>query len=110
MADRIRFATDEHVAKAVISGLTKRGVDVLSTPAAQLLGAGDLQHLDRAGNEGRVVFTQDTDFLRLHAAGMHHSGIVYAKPGTGVGTIVRGLLLIYELLAPEEMANHVEFL
>jgi hypothetical protein len=39
-------------------------------------GAPDEEHLKRAHNERRVIFTQDDDFLRLHAAGMDHAGIV----------------------------------
>ena len=65
----IRFYTDEHVARAVVRGLRQRGVDVLTVPEADLLGASDDEHLRRARAEGRVVFTQDEDFLRLHAAG-----------------------------------------
>jgi hypothetical protein len=61
-------------------------------------------------NEGRVVVTQDADFLRLHAAGHPHGRIVYAPQQTAVGTIVRGLMLIHDVLTPEDMANHVEFI
>jgi hypothetical protein len=57
-----------------------------------------------------VIFTQDADFLRLHAAGEPHPGIVYAPQHTAVGTIVRSLMLIYEILPPEEMMNHIEFI
>ena len=34
MGQRIRFYTDEHVAKAVVPGLRQRGVDVLTVPEA----------------------------------------------------------------------------
>ena len=46
--------------------------------------------------EGRVLFTQDADFLRLHAAGQGHHGIVYAPQQTAVGSIVSGLMLIFD--------------
>lgn len=110
MGGAIRYYTDEHVAKAVVSGLRNRGVDVLRAREAQLLGAPDTQHLERARHEGRVIFTQDTDFLRLHAAGVPHAGIVYAAPAGRIGDLIRGLLLIHELLDPSEMVNHVEYL
>jgi hypothetical protein len=58
-----------------------------------------------------VLFTQDRDFLRLHAAGVTHAGIIYgAKDTRSVGTLIQGLVLIWELLEPEEMKNRVEFL
>ena len=86
-AVRIRFYTDEHVARAVVHGLQQRGIDVLTVQQAGLLGASDEQHLERARNEGRVIFSQDDDFLRLHATGGLHAGIAYAPQGTSVGEI-----------------------
>jgi predicted nuclease of predicted toxin-antitoxin system len=105
-----RFYTDEHVPGAVIDGLRRRGVDVLSTQETGMLGALDVEHLALAVREGRIIFTQDDDFLRLHAEGRAHCGIVYARQQTPIGAIVRGLMLIYEVLSAEEMRDHVEFL
>ncbi|MCO6490256.1 MAG: DUF5615 family PIN-like protein [Phaeodactylibacter sp.] len=66
--------------------------------------------LEYALKEGRVIFTQDDDFLKLHAKGLEHAGIVYSPQGTSIGNIVRGLELIYRVLSPKDMHNHVEFL
>ena len=110
MGMRISFYTDEHVARAVIRGLRQRGVDVLTVPETGLLGATDEEHLERARVEGRVLFTQDEDFLRLHAEGVAHGGIAYAPQGTSVGRIVRGLMLIHQVLEPDDMTGHVEYL
>ncbi len=101
---------DEHVPRAVTEGLRRRGVDVLRAQEAGMLEAEDQQHLALALREGRVIFTQDADFLRLHAAGHPHAGIAYAPQGTPTGTIIRGLMLIHDVLSPEDMASHVEFL
>jgi hypothetical protein len=57
-----------------------------------------------------VVFTQDEDFLRLHATGTPHAGIVFAVQHSPVGGIVRGLLVIHAVFSPQEMVGHVEFL
>jgi len=110
MRERIRLYTDEHVAKAVVRGLRQRGVDVLTVAEAGLLGASDKEHLARARAEGRVVFTQAEDFLRLHAAGLEHAGIAYAPQGTSIGGTIRGLMLICQVLHPEDMKRHVEYL
>lgn len=110
MGMRISFYTDEHVARAVIRGLRQRGVDVLTVPETGRLGATDMEHLERARAEGRVLFTQDEDFLRLHAEGVAHAGIAYAPQGTSVGRIVRGLMLIQQVLEPDDMTGHVEYL
>ncbi len=53
----IRYYTDEHIARAVIRGLRQRGVDVLTVPEAEMMGASDEAHLALASSQGRVVFT-----------------------------------------------------
>ena len=106
----IRFYTDEHVSRAVISGLRQRGIDVLSVPEAAMLGERDEAHLTFALKERRVIFTQDTDFLRLAAAGHAHAGIVYAAQHMPIGEVIRGLTLIHSVLEAEEMVGHIEFL
>jgi predicted nuclease of predicted toxin-antitoxin system len=110
MGLKVKFSTDEPVAKAVIHGLRQRGVDVLTVGDAAMLGATDEEHLVWARRESCVLFTQDPDFLRLHAAGVQHAGIVYASQGTSIGDIIRGLILIHQVLEPEEMKDHVEYL
>ena len=110
MGQKIRFYTDEHVAKAVVRGLRQRGVDVRTVSEAGMLGASDQEHLALARKEGRVIFTQDDDFLRLHAAGAEHAGIVYAPQPTSIGEIIYGLMLIYQVLDAEDMKGQVEYL
>lgn len=110
MAEPLRFYLDEHVPRAVAEGLRRRGVDVLRVQEAGRLGADDEWHLAFALREGRVIFTQDADFLRLHAAARPHAGIVYGAQQTPIGTMVRALMLIYNVLSPKDMDNHVEFL
>ncbi len=75
-----------------------------------MLGSKDEQHLIFALSEGRVLVTQDADFLRLHAAGHPHAGIVYAPQGTRIGTMIRGLMLIHDAMNPADMKSRVEFL
>jgi predicted nuclease of predicted toxin-antitoxin system len=91
MSEKIKVYTNEHVPKAIVKGLRRRGVDVLSTQEADMLGAPDEKQLALATSQGRVIFTQDDDFLRLHARGMSHSGIVYARQQTPIGDVVCGL-------------------
>jgi hypothetical protein len=110
MRQVIRFYTDEHVARAVVNGLRQRGVDVLTVPDAGTIGATDQEHLVRARCDAQVVFTQDNDFLRLHAEGIEHAGIVYAPQGTSIGALIRGLMLIRQVLDLGDMEGHVEFL
>ena len=106
----VRYYTDEHVSKAVVRGLRQRGIDVLSIVEANMLGASDEEHLAFALAHGRVLFTQDEDFLRLASLGAPHAGVVYAAQQVPIGHVVQGLLLIHSVLTAEEMAGNVEFL
>ena len=101
---------DEHVAKSVTEGLRRRGVNVVTVQELGLQAAEDQQHLQRATQEDRVVVTQDTEFLRLHAAEVSHGGIVYAPQQTPVPQMLRDLMLIHDVLTAEDMIQHVEFL
>jgi hypothetical protein len=110
VADRIKFYLDEHVPKAVTEGLHRRGVDAITVQELGLQAAQDTRHLERAAQDGRVVVTQDADFLRLHASGLPHRGIVYAHQQTPVSHILRSLMLLHDVLSPDDMVCHVEFL
>ena len=110
MADRIKFYLDEHVPKSVADGLRRRGVDVITVQELGLQAAEDASHLERAAQDGRVIVTQDADFLRLHAAGHSHHGIVYAHQQTSVSHILRSLMLIHDVMPAKYMVRHIEFL
>jgi predicted nuclease of predicted toxin-antitoxin system len=111
MPTEIRFYLDENVDNQITKGLRAYRIHVLTTAEAGLIGWKDEQHLAFALAEGCVIFTQDRDFLRLHAQGRQHAGIIYCKQQTRtIKQILRGLILIYEILELEDMRNNVEFL
>jgi predicted nuclease of predicted toxin-antitoxin system len=111
MPRTIRFHLDENCPRALAVGLRRRGIDVTSTPEAGLLEATDEAQTAHALREGRVIFTQDEDFLALHASGAPHPGIAYCKKNTrSIGKIVRGLVLIWEIYDAEDMAGRIEYL
>ena len=111
MARTIRFHLDENCDPRIAAGLALHGVDVTTTPGAGLLHASDEAQLAYAVAQGRVIVTQDTDFLRIAATGQQTPGIVfYPNQGSSVGQVIRHLLLIWEVYEPEEMINRVEFL
>lgn len=107
----IRFHLDENVDPAVAEGLRRRGVDVTTTPQANLLHASDIRQLDYARLENRILITHDEDFLRIAMAGTPHAGIAYCHlESRSVGQMIASLLLIRDCLTIDEMQNHVEFL
>ena len=107
----VRFHLDEHISAHVAAGLRRRSIDVTTAVDAGLGGATDIAQLEFAASAGRVVVTQDDDFLRLHAQGLPHAGIAYCgQQSMSIGEMLRRLVLIHDLLSPEEMAGRVEFL
>ena len=107
----MRFHLDEHCATAIAEGLRRRGVDVTTTPEVNLRGAVDEDQLAYIVAQGRVIFTEDDDFLRIHSAGNPHPGIAYChQHSRSIGEIIRGLLLIWDIYDPDELKNRVEFL
>ena len=111
MSPKIKFHLDENASNAIADGLRRRKIDVTTTSEAGLISASDEEQLDFARNQERVIFTQDSDFLRLHDVGCEHCGIVFCVKGIrSIGDILRGLILIWEVLETEEMFGKVEFL
>lgn len=107
---KIRFYLDEQVSKSIQSGLARRGIEVLTSKEADMLGTSDLEQLKFCEQNDWVIFSQDDDFLKLHAVGHNHNGIVYAHQRTSIGSIIQGLLLIHQVLEMEDMENHVEYI
>jgi predicted nuclease of predicted toxin-antitoxin system len=111
MPRTIRFHLDEVCDPRIAAGLRQRGVDVTTTAETGLLGAPDEEHLAYAWKQARVIVTHDADFLRMHAVGAKHAGIVHCALGAySLGDVIRSLVLIWELLEPEEMTGQVEHL
>jgi predicted nuclease of predicted toxin-antitoxin system len=111
MVRTIKFHLDENVSNAIAVGLRKRGIDVTTTPEQSLISVPDEVQLEFSISQGRVIFTQDTDFLRLNRLGISHFGIAYCPQQTkSIGQIIQGLILIWELLEPEEMFGRIEYL
>ena len=105
----IKFYMDEHVHPGIAKSLVNRNIDVLTAQQAGMLDVDDREHLKFSTSQGRVIFTQDSDFLDLHWK-MKHGGIIYARQRTPMRQIIDGLILIYEAMTEEEMKNHVEYL
>lgn len=111
----IRLYADENVDDRIIRGLRLRGIDIGTVIEARMIGKPDPEQLSRATLDGRVLLTSDQDFLELHLSwmreGREHAGIIYySQFHVSVGTCIWGVKLIVDLLSPEEMRNHLEFI
>lgn len=102
---------DAHIHPAVAGVLGRRGIDVTTTVEAGLQGATDEEHLAFARAERHIIAPHDDDYLRLHQRGIPHAGVVYCRQQARIiGEMLRTLILIWAVLTPEEMENHLEFL
>ena len=111
MASKLRFHLDEHISHAIAQALQQRGVDVTTTVEAGLRTLNDEAQMEYIRHEQRVFVTSDAGFLARSAEGQPHYGIVYYPPNTrSIGQVVTYLMLMYEILTPEEMIGRVEYL
>ena len=107
----IRFHLDEHLANLVANALRQYGFDVTTPNDVALLSADDHGHLVFAQSEGRVMVTHDDDFLRLHADGVEHAGIVFCHATKYTASQLQFMLrLLGECFTEEEMRGHVVYL
>ncbi|MDX2079097.1 MAG: DUF5615 family PIN-like protein [bacterium] len=111
MATRIRFYLDENVEIEVAHQLRYNGVEVITARDLGLLGESDIKHLDNASQMGYVLCTYDTDYMELAHNGVVHSGIVKGRWNKhNIGDWVNALMLIYDVLSPEDMINRIEYI
>jgi predicted nuclease of predicted toxin-antitoxin system len=107
----IKFYLDENIQTAVAAGLLMRGVDALTVQEAGRRGVSDLEQLQFALDEGRVLVTFDPDYLAIVATGLEHAGIAWCRSTKHtVGELINSLLCVHAVLTPEEMRNHIEYL
>ena len=107
----VRFLFDEHIPKQVATALRERAIDIFTIQDARRIGKPDADQLEFSTQERRVLVTFDHDYLRIAAAGVSHTGIVYCtRKSRGISELVKGLVLLNEVLTQEEMVGKVEFL
>jgi predicted nuclease of predicted toxin-antitoxin system len=111
LAAAIRLYLDENLSPRIADQLRRRGVDIVTVHDLDAAGDSDENHLFRATRLQRVLVTTDVDFLVLAGSGQQHAGIVFGEQATHkIGDWVNALDLLCAVYAPEEMANHVEYI
>jgi hypothetical protein len=63
----LKAYADEHVLSAIVQALRQRGMEVVTVQERQGEGTDDADVLAEALRDGRIVLTNDTDFLVLAA-------------------------------------------
>lgn len=106
---------DEQVPLELTLQLRLRGVDVLTAQEVQMIGVADDAQLAKASSLGRVIYTQDRDFLAIAATwqreGRSFGGVIYAHPlYVSFSERFADLHLIAEAAHPSEYLNWIEHL
>jgi predicted nuclease of predicted toxin-antitoxin system len=104
---------DEHVEAAIVDGLRKHGMDVVTAQERGLRNTDDEILLATATAEGRLMVSRDKDFLRHHndwmSAGQNHAGIVFLRPRLSIGEAIRRILHYASSTSPADAANVLKF-
>ncbi len=111
----MKIYCDENVEAAIIKGLRRRNIEVISVRELGNFGKSDEFHLELAKNKNAVILTHDSDFLKLaHSWNIEkkeHKGIIFAHPQhISIGGCVRKIELLTTFISIEDMKNHIEFL
>lgn len=106
---------DNNVVRAVTEGCRMNGLDVLTAFDDGCHQMSDGSIPGRAGELGRIVFTQDSDFLILaadhDARGIPFTGVIFAKHGAiSIRKVIEDLTLICHSLSIEEIRNQLIWL
>lgn len=107
----LSFLVDENVPYEIVEGLRRRNIIVFTLIETDLISAPDSDILQYAKDHSIVVYTRDADFLRLHAQGIEHSGIIYHHPLTySIGEIIRRLVVASDIISLDDLRNQIRFL
>ena len=111
MARSLQFHLDEHMDQAIAKGLRRRGINVTTTVELGLLASEDHEQLATCERMNRVLVTCDSDFVVLHQQGQSHCGIIkfHDEQRHDVGAIIRFVELMWEVMEPAEMVQHLEY-
>ena len=106
---------DHHVPGAITRALRSRGVDVITAAEDGTRQTPDEQLLDRATELGRVLVTQDDDFLaeaaRRQRAGVSFAGLIYGHQlRVRIGRSIDDLELLCGVYEPADFDSKVEYL
>ncbi len=102
---------DENMPEAAAEQLANQGVDVLTTQEAKRCGSSDLDQLRFAASQGRVICSQDKDFLELAKTHPIHCGIAFIGfKSSEKGALVKGLRELHLNETAESMANRLVYI
>lgn len=111
----LRFYFDQHVPGPIRSGLRRGGIDVITAEDDASKNLDDELLLARATSLGRIMVSNDRDFLAITARwmheGRHFAGLAFlTAQDISYSKAIEDLTLIAEVYSGEEMVDRIEYL
>lgn len=107
---QLAFLADEHVDRALVTGVLANGYDVAVVREDYPSGEDDETLLDVCEKRGLVLVTNDRDFVRLGRRREHSGVVVYTSQEIPVGTFVGAMRRIDDQFSPETIRNQIIWL
>lgn len=105
----LSFLADEHVERAFVTALSDNGYDVETVAGSEVSGAPDPDVVERARQAGRVILTNDDDFVRIADQRDHAGILLYSDQSHPPAAVVRGVNRLNRHLSHEAFEHHVEW-
>lgn len=111
----LKYYTDANIRKAIADQLRKNGVDCIRCEEIGMADVSDVEHLEYAAKENRVLVSFDQDMAALHKVWMEaqrsHAGIAfvqhYLQGEKGIGVIVKTLIEWHQL---DDLKDQLKFI
>lgn len=114
---KVRLYIDEDaMSRALLQGLTARGIDVTSVYEEKMVGQSDISQIDYATKLGRALYTFNIgDFCNIHneltKQGKNHAGIIVVyRQHYSVGEQIKRLAKLINTKSQDDMKNYLYFL
>jgi len=110
----LRLATDENFDHTILRGLLRKQPDlnIVTIQSAGLSGCTDVQVLEWAASQHRVLLTHDVSTITRYAIerirdGKPMSGVVEVGSNVTIGNAIDDILLLAERALPDELEDMI---
>ena len=111
MERSIGYYFDENMPVEAATQLNSQGISVMTTREASREGTSDLDQLEFATRLGRVICSQDKDFLIIARTHPVHCGIAFIRfKSSEIGALVKALRELHSTETNETMKNILRYL
>jgi hypothetical protein len=109
----IRYQADADLNQAIVTGVLRREptIDFQTAAAAELQGLGDLEVLELAAQQGRILVTHDRKTMPSQFAefitSYQSSGVLIVSKKIALEIVIEELVLIWSVSSAEEWINRI---